>query len=176
METPYYSGAQILACVCAVRARAHPGRGPPPWALTGRCRIGRLADQLHPVASADYSLRIDRCSSCSVRIGVMQINSWTARTGQNWFSPDLVGRVQYCGGGLFTGSSREKSRNSGAINSTLVAGDVIGVHVRGDDVSFSKNGAPIPGKMRRHGPVYMGVQLCSPGDQVSLLKAHSTGL
>ena len=106
----------------------------------------------------------------------MQITSQSACTGENWFSPDYVGRVQYCGGGLFTGSSREKSRNSGAVNSSLVPGDVVVVHVRGDNVSFSKNGAPIPGKMRRFGPVYMGVQLCSPGDQVSLLKAHSTGL
>ena len=59
----------------------------------------------------------------------------------------------------------------GAVNSSLVTGDVVGVHVRGYDVTFSKNGAPIPGKMRRAGPVYMAVQLCSPGDQVTIIKS-----
>jgi hypothetical protein len=64
----------------------------------------------------------------------------------------------------------------GAVNSSLVTGDVVEVHVRGDDVTFSKNGAPIPGKMRRTGPVYMAVQLCSPGDQVTILKVRATGV
>ena len=72
--------------------------------------------------------------------------------------------------GIFSGNSREKSRLSGAINSGLVAGDTIGVHVCGDDVTFSKNGAPIPGKLRRVGPVYFGVQLCMPGDKVTLVR------
>lgn len=122
------------------------------------------------MANADYIISIDRCGTYSVRIGVMQTPSLSARSGENWYSADNVGRVLYCGAGLFTGNYREKSRLSGAVNSGLVAGDIVGVHLRGQDLSFSKNGAPIPGKMRRSGPVYLGVQLCSPGDQVTLVK------
>ena len=100
----------------------------------------------------------------------MQTISQSARTGENWFSKENIGRVLYCGAGIFSGNYREKSRLSGAINSGLVVGDAVGVHVRGDDVMFSKNGAPIPGKLRRSGPLYFGVQLCMPGDQVTLIK------
>ena len=75
----------------------------------------------------------------------------------------------YCGAGLFSGNYREKSRLCGAISSGFIAGDVVGVHVRGHDVSFSKNGASIPGKMKRSGHVYLGIQLCSAGDQITLL-------
>jgi len=81
--------------------------------LTAHGRSDRLGEQVHPVESADFTLRIDHCSSCSVRIGVLQASSESARTGENWFHPDYVGRVQYCGGGLFTGNYREKSRHSG---------------------------------------------------------------
>ena len=65
------------------------------------------------MGSADFTLRIDHCSSCSVRIGVLQAPSELPRTGKNWFHPDYVGHVYYCGGGLFTGNYREKSRHSG---------------------------------------------------------------
>jgi hypothetical protein len=133
-------------------------------------RAYRLGVQIHPISKADATVRIDNCGTTSVRIGVMQTISQSARTGENWFSKENVGRVIYCGAGIFSGNSREKSRLSGAINSGLVAGDTIGVHVCGDDVTFSKNGAPIPGTLRRVGPVYFGVQLCMPGDKVTLVR------
>lgn len=134
----------------------------------------RLGEQIHPVSNADFLVKIDNCGTTSVRIGVMQTISQSARTGENWFSKENIGRVLYCGAGIFSGNYREKSRLSGAINSGLVVGDTVGVHVRGDDVTFSKNGAPIPGKLRRSGPIYFGVQLCMPGDQVTLIKRNQT--
>ena len=94
-------------------SHAHARAGGRCRGLTARGRPDRLGEQVHPVASADFTLRIDRCSSCSVRIGVLQEHSKSARTGENWFHPDYVGRVQYCGGGLFSGNYREKSRHSG---------------------------------------------------------------
>ena len=133
-------------------------------------RACRLGAQIHPISKADCSVKIDNCGTTSVRIGVVQTVSQSARTGENWFSKENVGRAIYCGAGIFSGNAREKSRLSGAINSGLVAGDTVGVHVCGEDVTFSKNGAPIPGKMRRCGPVYFGVQLCMPGDKVTLVK------
>ena len=155
METPYYTGVPISNRL--------------PLDMISPVLPVRLAQQIHPTASADFELRIDHCSSYSVRVGVMQTTSQSACTGENWYSADNVGRVMYCGAGLFSGNYREKSRLSGAIGSGFIAGDVVGVHVRGHDVSFSKNGVSIPGKMRRSGHVYLGIQLCSPGDQITLL-------
>ena len=133
-----------------------------------RCRLGV---SVHDVAKADFLVQVEQCSAAgSVRVGVMQTASQSARTGENWFSPDNVGRVHYCGAGLFSGNYREKSRLSAAVNSGFSNGDVVGVHVCGHSVTFSKNGATIPGKMRRNGPVYFGIQLCCPGDTMSLVK------
>jgi len=129
-----------------------------------------LGDQIHPISNHDYTLRIDQCNSYSVRIGILQTMSQSARTGENWFSTENVGCVMYCGSGLFSGNYREKSRLSAAVNSGFLAGDVVGVHIRGQDLSFSKNGAPIPGKLRRTGPVYLGIQMCSAGDHITLIK------
>ena len=110
VDSPYKW--RLLTILGLKFSRACASGGPVPWA-DGGGRLDRLGEQVHPVASADFTLRIDRCSSCSVRIGVLQEHSKSARTGENWFHPDYVGRVQYCGGGLFSGNYREKSRHSG---------------------------------------------------------------
>ena len=138
-----------------------------------------------------------------MRIGVIQTLSQSARTGQNWYSHENRGSCLFAGAGLFSGNYREKSPLTGAITSNFKAGDLIGVHVRGEQLTFSKNGVRIPGEMCRSGvfaatlffvvcetcwalenknsrftevsfcragPVYLGVQLCNPGDQVTLIK------
>jgi len=86
-----------------------------------------------------------------VRIGVIQKLSQSARTGQNWYSHDNRGACLFAGAGLFSGNYREKSPLTGAITSNFKVGDHVGVHVRGEHVTFSKNGVRIPGEMCRSG-------------------------
>jgi hypothetical protein len=109
-------------------------------------RACSLGVQVHDLSSADFLVRLDRCNSAgSARVGVMQSISLSARHGENWYTAENYGRVLYCGAGLFSGNYRIKSRLSFAVNSGLSAGDTVGVHVRQSEVSFSKNGATIPG-------------------------------
>jgi hypothetical protein len=86
-----------------------------------------------------------------VRIGVIQKLSQSARTGQNWYSHDNRGACLFAGAGLFSGNYREKSPLTGAITSNFKVGDLVGVHVRGEHLTFSKNGVRIPGEMCRSG-------------------------
>mmetsp|Transcript_47283 Transcript_47283/g.147834 ORF Transcript_47283/g.147834 Transcript_47283/m.147834 type:complete len:118 (-) Transcript_47283:3409-3762(-) len=105
----------------------------------------------------------------SIRLGVMQMINQTATTGMNWFDRSNVGSVWYIGNGVFTGDQRERSTHTSAVTSGYGEGDVVGVHLRGKLLHFSKNGLDIPGKLQRSGSVYFSVQMCTAGDQVTVL-------
>eukprot|EP00960_Hanusia_phi_P033876 750695-Hanusia_phi.AAC.2 len=105
----------------------------------------------------------------AIRLGVMQMINQTATTGKNWFDRSNVGSVWYIGNGVFTGDQREKSSHTSAVTSSYGEGDVVGVHLRGKFLHFSKNGHDIPVKLQRSGNVYFCVQMCSAGDQVTVV-------
>jgi len=131
----------------------------------------RMAGRVEEIASAEWVLKVEAMGAHSVRIGVLQTANTSPRTGENWFDSKQVGSAWYVGGGLFSGNVKQKSVATSATRSGVLEGDVVGVHVRGHLVSFSKNGQPIPGSMRRGGTLQLAVQLCSPGDSVSVLSS-----
>eukprot|EP00961_Rhodomonas_salina_P196012 2646008-Rhodomonas_salina.3 len=124
----------------------------------------RVGGRVEDVANAEWMVKVDAVGAHSARVGVLQIANTSARTGENWFSPANVGSAMYIGGGIFSGNKKEKSAATSAIRAALAEGDVIGVHVQGKSVTFSKNGHVIPGALRRVGSIQLGVQLCSPGE------------
>ena len=132
----------------------------------------KYAGRVEETAAATWLLNVNSVGSHSVRIGVIQVANTSALTGENWFSSANVGSALYVGGGIFSGSKKEKSPATAAMRSTFVDGDVVGIHVKGKELSFTKNGQAIPGSLRRVGAVQLAVQLCSPGDSVSVVSAR----